>query len=134
MSSSTNRKREGLWLDLQWEVADTLVRCDLIAEAMPLVLEAIGSALGFDAARLWQLDGEELRRVSEWTSGTDQAGSARGGFVFPVEGPRGALGSVELIGAQQRDLDERLERLLILIGRQIGERLERDRAAQLRET
>ena len=27
MSASTNRDREGLWLDLQWEVADTLARC-----------------------------------------------------------------------------------------------------------
>ena len=124
MSSSTNRKREGLWLDLQWEVADTLARCDSIADAMARVLEAIGSALGFDTATLWQVDGDEPRRVSEWTSGARRGGSERGGFVFPVEGPHGALGSVELIGAEDRDLDERLERLLTLIGRQIGERLE----------
>jgi diguanylate cyclase (GGDEF)-like protein/PAS domain S-box-containing protein len=134
MSSSTNHERESRWLDLQWEVADTLARCHSIAEALPRVLQAIGSALGFDAATLWQVDGDERRRVSEWTSSADRAGSERGGLVFAVEGPHGAFGSVELIGAEDRDLDERLERLLILIGRQIGERLERELAATLRET
>ena len=134
MSPSTNRDREGLWLDLQWEVADTLARCDSTAEAIPRVLEALGSALQFDAATLWQVDGDGLRRVSQWTTGASRAGSKRGGLVFPIEGPHGALGSVELIGAEDRDLDERLERLLMLIGRQIGEHLERERASRLRET
>ena len=134
MPSSTNPDREGPWLDLQWEVADTLARCDSSAEAIPRVLEALGSALGFDAATLWQVDGDGLRRVSQWTTRASRAGRNRGGFVFPVEGPRGALGSVELTGAEDRDLDQRLERLLMLIGRQIGEHLERDRAARLRET
>jgi diguanylate cyclase (GGDEF)-like protein/PAS domain S-box-containing protein len=134
MSSSTNRDREGLWLDLQWEVADTLARCESTAEAIPRVLEALGSALGFDAATLWQVDGDGLRRVSQWTTRTSRAGSHGGGFVFPVQGPHGGVGSVELIGAEDRDLDERLERLLMLIGRQIGERLERERAARVRET
>ena len=134
MSSSTNRDREGPWLDLQWEVADTLARGESIAGAMPRVLELVGSALGFDAATLWQLDGDELRRVSLWTTRSSRANSNQGGFVFPIEGPQGTLGSIELIGPEDRDLDERLERLLMLIGRQIGEHLERERASRLRET
>ena len=134
MSASTNRDREGLWLDLQWEVADTLARCESTAEAIPRVLEALGSGLGFDAATLWQVDGDELQRVSQWTTRASRAGSDRGGFVFPLEGPHGAVGSVELSGAEDRDLDERLERLLMLIGRQIGERLERERAARALQT
>ncbi|HEX4672935.1 MAG TPA: diguanylate cyclase, partial [Solirubrobacteraceae bacterium] len=134
MSSSTNRDREGLWLDLQWEVADTLARCDSTAEAIPRVLEALGSALEFDGATLWQVDGDRLERISRWTPRASRARSNQGGFVFPIEGPNGAVGSVELIGAEDRDLDERLQRLLMLIGRQIGEHLERDRASRLRET
>jgi diguanylate cyclase (GGDEF)-like protein/PAS domain S-box-containing protein len=134
MSSSTNRDREGPWLDLQWEVADTLARCDSTAEAIPRVLAALGSALGFDAATLWQVDGGGLRRVSQWTTRASQVASQRGGFVFPIEGPHGSLGSLELIGAEDRDLDERLERLLTLIGRQIGEHLERERTSRLRGT
>jgi len=134
MSSSTNRDREGPWLDLQWEVADTLARGESIAGAMPRVLELVGSALGFDAATLWQLDGDELRRVSLWTTRSSRANSNQGGFVFPIEGPQGTLGSIELIGPEDLDLDERLERLLMLIGRQIGEHLERERASRLRET
>jgi diguanylate cyclase (GGDEF)-like protein len=131
MSSSTNHERDGRWLDLQWEVAETLARCESIAEAMPRVLEALGSALGSEAATLWQLDGEELRRVSEWTSGAARRrGSAPGGLVFGVEGPAGTLGSIELIGGTQPELDDRLERVLILLGRQIGERLERDRTTR----
>jgi diguanylate cyclase (GGDEF)-like protein/PAS domain S-box-containing protein len=134
MSSSTNRDREGLWLDLQWEVADTLARCDSTAEAIPRVLEALGLALEFDAATLWQVDGDRLERVSRWTKRARRPRSNQGGFVFPIEGPNGAVGSVELIGAEDRELDERLERLLMLIGRQIGEHLERERASRLRET
>ena len=134
MSSSTNRDREGPWLDLQWEVADTLARCDSTAEAIPCVLEALGSALGFDAATLWQVDGDGLRRVSQWTTRASRVGSQRDGFVFPIEGPHGSLGSLELIGAEDRDLDERLQRLLTLIGRQIGEHLERERTSRLRGT
>ncbi|MGZ4230037.1 MAG: putative bifunctional diguanylate cyclase/phosphodiesterase [Solirubrobacteraceae bacterium] len=134
MSSSTNHERDGRWLDLQWEVAETLARSESIAEAIPRVLEAIGSALGFEAATLWQLDGDELRRVSDWTSGAARRrGSAPGGFVFGVEGPGGPLGSIELVGGQQPELDDRLERLLILLGRQIGEHLERVRAGPLGE-
>ena len=44
------------------------------------------------------------------------------------------MGSLELIGAEDRDLDERLQRLLTLIGRQIGEHLERERTSRLRGT
>jgi diguanylate cyclase (GGDEF)-like protein len=132
MSSSTNHERDGRWLDLQWEVAETLARCESTAEAMPRVLEAISAALGVHAATLWQLDGEELRRAIEWTSGgaVERRELAPGGFVFGVEGPEGPLGSIELIGGQQPELDDRLERVLILLGRQIGERLERDRATR----
>src|SRR6476646_4251492 len=127
MSSSTNHERECLWLDLQWEIADALARSETVADAMPRVLEALGSALGFDAATLWQLDGDDLRRLSEWPSSAGRARSGRGGFVFPVEGSHGLLGSVELTGGEDREVEERLQRLLLLIGRQIGERLERER-------
>jgi diguanylate cyclase (GGDEF)-like protein len=132
MSSSTNHERDGRWLDLQWEVAETLARCGSIAEAMPRVLELLGSALSCEAATLWQLDGEEVHRVSEWTAGAAarRSGSAPGGFVFGVEGPEGSLGSIELVGDTQPELDERLERVLILLGRQIGECLERDRTTR----
>jgi diguanylate cyclase (GGDEF)-like protein len=99
---------------------------------VPRVLESLGAALGCEAATLWRLDGDELRRVSEWRSGgaARRTAAAPGGFVFSVEGPGGPLGSIELIGGEQPGLDERLERVLLLIGRDIGRRLERAQATR----
>lgn len=130
---STNAERERQWLDLQWEVGDTLARCDSATDAMPRVLQALGSTLEFQAARLWRIDGEALLPVAEWKAADGRTDAGQMGFAFPVEGPNGTVGTVELLGSEQRELDERLERLLTIIGRQIGERLQRDRAALLRE-
>ena len=63
-----------------------------------------------------------------------ESGSQRGGFVFPDRRAYGSLGSLELIGAEDRDLDDRLAAAPELIGRQIGEHLEREHTARLRGT
>lgn len=117
----TNSEREGSWLDLQWEVADALAQSPSIAQFGPRVLRALYSALEFQSAVLWKADGDALHRVSEWTAPADgDNAAARTGFAFPVVATTGTVRVVELLSSTPHERDERLKRLLAIIGRQLS--------------
>jgi diguanylate cyclase (GGDEF)-like protein/PAS domain S-box-containing protein len=142
-----------MWLGLQSEVADALARSSTLAQAGPTVLRVLGDALSLDGARLWRADGDVLRRVTAWTAATGpsrfpsrlgalsrgvglagrvwQAGAAEQGeasVAFPIQNAGGTLGVIELEGDITRDREPELQKMMLTIARQLGERIERERS------
>ncbi len=142
------------WLEIHRRIAAALAGSDSLKHAAPQILEALVCGLECEGGRLRRLDDRgTLRPVTAWSrsDGTGlefepglaervlEAGTparSEGGFAFAIVSSHGVLGVIELAGARAGDAPAELDALVVPLGWQLGERIERERAeerARMRE-
>lgn len=176
----TARRRAEHRLAVQYAVTRVLADASGVAETVPRLLEAVGSADGWDVGVVWEVDEaagvlccldvwhapglafpkfEAATRRHAFVPGVGLPGrtwTARelvwltevqedanfprvseairdglhSGFAFPLLGRATVLGVVEFFNRTSRTIDTDLHRLLVALGSQIGQFLERKRAEE----
>src|SRR5919108_2331502 len=142
MSTPAQRSDPTVLLRTDHAVARVLADAPGEGEAYPRLLAAIGEAQGWDAATVWEPEGEppELRCTAAWPEGEPPLGRGlrerawaedrpvwdEGGVAVPIPG----VGVLELLGGEPCECDEHLLATLASLGSQIGQFTERCRALQ----
>jgi PAS domain S-box-containing protein len=176
------RRRLERRLEAQLQVARILASSDSIAEAAPVLLQALGESLAWQMGLMWEVDrstdqlrccaawhlpavpGEELEAASRnrtfvrgtglpgrtWAAGTSQwildiasdsnlprakiatAAGFRTAIGLPIMVDDEVLGVMEFFGSESLDADESLLAIMDIIGRQMGQFVDRKRADEER--